>query len=538
MVSACADARPASRSRSHTPRPTRAPPRRRRTQRLSDADLLVNRKPALPARGRPTHENARSQGKRPFVGKRVAEVRCTLAPMQTQESVPSARQDPELLVGDSDAPPPPMLSGTPLVGHLFDFLRDPFELFIRGYRTHGPIFRVRVPGRSFVAMSGAEGIRFVAKHEKDVFASGPIFDDFVRLVGGRRALVNVDGDIHADLRKRFRPAMSRSTFEQALPRVREVTQERLLALDGTVVPIERFARDLVFHQLSAIMGVGTLDAESIQDPLIRVMHTALEVTVARRWPGFMLKDPRFVRSLAQVKRMALELASHGRADDPSEGLFPVLRRAVADGVLDEVDVPMLALTPYFAGIDTVAASLSFLLAEVLRDPSLRARLREEAASASASDAQGRGYLDRLVRITAAKDESMRCHPVILTMIRRAMKPFRYNGYAVKAGEDVMISIGAQHVMSEHFPDPRRFDAERFLRADTPKPPAGAFGPYGGGAHSCLGAALADAQLVATLAHLLEHADLELLEPERPLRTVFDPYPLPADDRVRVRLRRQ
>lgn len=457
--------------------------------------------------------------------------------MQLQDTPSIGRSEPELVIGATNAPPPPMLSGVPLLGHLPDFLRDPFELFIRGYRTHGPIFRLRVPGRSFVAMAGAEGIRFVSKHEKDVFETGPIFDDFVKLLGGKRALVNVDGDIHAELRKRFRPAMSRSMFERTLPRVAEVTRARLAALDGQELDLERFARDLVFHQLSALMDVNSRDAASMQDDLVRVMHTSLEVTVARRWPRIMLKDPRFVRSIERVKAMARELTARTNPDDPTEGLFPVLRRAVADGIIESGDVPLLALTPYFAGIDTVAASLSFLLAEVYRDPALRERLRQEAIEASKSDAQGRAYLERLVRITAAKEESMRCHPVILTMIRRVTRPFTYNGYRVDAGEDVMVAIGAQHVMSEYFADPRRYDAERFLRTDTPKPPPGAFGPYGGGAHSCLGAALADAQQVATLAILLEHGDLSLAAPERPLRTAFNPYPLPQGDRIRVRLAR-
>jgi len=56
-----------------------------------------------------------------------------------------------------------------------------------------------------------------------------------------------------------------------------------------------------------------------------------------------------------------------------------------------------------------------------------------------------------------------------------------------------------------------------------------------GPHTCLGAALADVQIIATLALLLELADIELIDPDRPLEMKYTPYPLPKGDQLRIRL---
>jgi cytochrome P450 len=79
--------------------------------------------------------------------------------------------------------------------------------------------------------------------------------------------------------------------------------------------------------------------------------------------------------------------------------------------------------------------------------------------------------------------------------------------------------------------------------DAPRPPRLSGAPLLGNLpeflspHTCLGAALADVQVIATLALLLELADIELQDPERPLEMKYTPYPLPEGDKLRVRLRR-
>jgi len=74
---------------------------------------------------------------------------------------------------------------------------------------------------------------------------------------------------------------------------------------------------------------------------------------------------------------------------------------------------------------------------------------------------------------------------------------------------LLISVGANGLMEEYFDEPEKFAPSRFIGPDQVKPEPGALNPYGMGPHTCLGAAMADVQVIATLALLLERADIEL-----------------------------
>ena len=447
------------------------------------------------------------------------------------------RAEPEVRPGDFGAPAPPNLPGAPLLGNLPEFLRDPYGMFIRGYRDLGPVFSTRFVGRRMVVLAGAEGLRFLSKQGRELLSSKPVWNEFVSLFGGERALVSADGEFHAELRKRLRPAMSRSTLEERLPEVREVVDRCLARWDGQTVDVERFTRDLVFHELAALMDMGGVDPDEYYEDLLRVMHTSIEVTVGRRWPRFLLWDPRFRRAKQRITDMGIDLFRTISESNPEDGLFPILRRCVQDGLLGERDVPLLAITPYFAGIDTVAATLSFVLSAVYRRPELQAKLLAEVKAANGASSSGRDWLARLELAEAVKLEASRRYPVTLTVVRNAHAPFVYAGYQIQAGEQLLISAGANGLMKEYFDDPEKFDPSRFLRPNPVKPEAGALNPYGMGPHTCLGAALADVQIISTLALLLERADIELLDPDRPLEMKYSPYPLPKGDKLRIRLRR-
>lgn len=450
---------------------------------------------------------------------------------------PAPRKEPEVWEGDHDAPRPPRLSGAPLLGNLPEFLSDPYGMFIRGYRSLGPVFSVRFLGRQMVVLAGAEGLRFLSKQGRELLTSKPVWNEFVSLFGGERALVSADGAFHAELRKRLRPSMSRSTLEKRVREVRQVVQRCLRRWDGQTVDVERFTRDLVFHQLAALMDMAGVDPDEYYEDLLRVMHTSLEVTVGRRWPRIMLWDPRFRRAKQRITTMGINLFRTVSESNPEDGLFPILRRCVQDGLLDDRDIPLLAITPYFAGIDTVAATLSFVLSAVYRRPELQADLRNEVEAASSASPSGREWLDQLELTEAVKLEVARRYPVTLTMVRHARAPFVYAGHQIHAGDQLLISVGAHGLMDEYFDEPETFNPARFLGPNAVRPEPGTLNPYGMGPHTCLGAALADVQVIATLALLLELADIELQDPDRPLEMKYTPYPLPKGDKLRVRLRR-
>jgi cytochrome P450 len=90
-------------------------------------------------------------------------------------------------------------------------------------------------------------------------------------------------------------------------------------------------------------------------------------------------------------------------------------------------------------------------------------------------------------------------------------------------------------MEEFYPNPQKFDIDRYEkpRAEHLKP--GAYSPYGRGPHTCLGKSLAEVQIALSMARLFYRLDLALEPADYTLKTKTAPTPGPAMDfKVRVK----
>jgi cytochrome P450 len=109
-------------------------------------------------------------------------------------------------------------------------------------------------------------------------------------------------------------------------------------------------------------------------------------------------------------------------------------------------------------------------------------------------------------------ETLRLYPPVYLMLpRRALHDLEIDGYLVAKGEIVLVSPYAMHHRADYFPEPDRFDPERFTpRAEDALPPH-AFMPFGAGPHSCLGEgfALMEAQFI--LATVVQRVTFALVE---------------------------
>ena len=94
-----------------------------------------------------------------------------------------------------------------------------------------------------------------------------------------------------------------------------------------------------------------------------------------------------------------------------------------------------------------------------------------------------------------------------------------------------MSCYVQHRLPWHWPNPERFDPDRFLGP----PSFGTYLPFSIGPHTCLGKSLAEVQMALSMARVFHKLDLELEPPDYVLKTKSAPTPGPAMDfKVRVK----
>jgi cytochrome P450 len=289
-------------------------------------------------------------------------------------------------------------------------------------------------------------------------------------------------------------------------------------------------RRLVTDQIGMVT-TGFQPGDRFQDVLIW-LQTAMNVTVVKLWPSLMTKRPAFKNADANLREFGLEVLKFHRENKPEDVGRP---RDLIDDMLDnlrpdgqpftEQDLLSQTYGPFFAGIDTLASTIAFGLYSILKQPELRARIEAEAAELFGSEKLDLMQLRKMPVLHAAAIETLRRYPVAPFTPRNVTEPFDFAGFHFEHGTEIMIAQTITHLLPEYYKDPYTFNADRHLDGGD-NPPVGVFAPYTLGAHTCLGAGMAESLLMLNLAAILHYTSPSLSSPDyvAPIKSLPLPNP--------------
>ena len=435
----------------------------------------------------------------------------------------------------------PQAAGLPLLGNVFGMAGDVRAFLLREYRQHGPIFRVRALNYRWVALVGPEANVFATQISPTHFRSWEPYHEFSAALGAHRVLLSMDGPEHLRMRRLLVKGYSPRTLESNLDLVHDITRR---AIDewtpGQPIGIQHTMQRIITEQIG--MFSSGLSSEEYLDDLIYFLAMVLQINVTKRLPKTMERLPKYRRSRRRVTELYQRImeAHQGerRPDQPLDFVDELLEVSQTDPqFLPETDLFANVLAPYLVGMDTSASVCAFMLYALLQHPDILEQMRAEVDQVYEDgplNPEGLHKLDVTRRVAL---ETLRMYPVIPALTRTVSNSFEFEGYRVPAGAQVMLGTTVGHHLPEYFPDPDRFDIERYSRERAEHLQPGAFAPFGVDRHRCIGSGLAELQIILTLATIVREADLELERPERPLKIKRSPAPHP-DDSVRMRLVRR
>ncbi len=175
-------------------------------------------------------------------------------------------------------------------------------------------------------------------------------------------------------------------------------------------------------------------------------------------------------------------------------------------------IPDETMTLLFAGHTTAAAALAWtwLLLDAHPDAEhlLAAELRglPEGHPVSVSDLPMLPYARRLI------DEVLRLYPPTWITGRVAVAEDWLDGQSIPAGAIVLLSPWAMHRHPLFWPEPERFDPQRFSPAERARRPAYTYLPFGAGPRVCIGQGFAVMEMLLALATLARRYRVRLLSP--------------------------
>jgi len=214
-----------------------------------------------------------------------------------------------------------------------------------------------------------------------------------------------------------------------------------------------------------------------------------------------------------------EIAHRRRSGERGLDLLSLLLDATdEDGSrLSEQELRDQVMTLLFAGHDTTTSTVTFLFYELARNPEELEPLYAEGDEIVGDRAPSAADLTAgMPRLDMALDETLRLYPPAWIGPRRSIEPFELCGVRVPGGVDVNYCSWASHHLPDVFPDPERFQPERFTAEAKAAMPKGAYVPFGGGSRTCIGMRFGQLEIKAIATAILRRYRLELVNPYTPV----------------------
>ena len=387
------------------------------------------------------------------------------------------------------------------------YARDPFGSSLRDLARYGdPYTAPTVFGPQVVTADPAVVESVFAADPASFAATGAAL---LGPVMGASSVMLIDGDRHRATRKLLAPPFHRAAIERLGDAIVEVARHRVGELPrGRAFDIHGVLREIASDVIVRIVfGATDATARTLTAQLFDIARTLkptflLVPALRRRWAG-LSAWARFQRACERSEALVAELIAARRDAPPSADLLGILlgARDAAGAPPSEREVWEQLMTFFMAGHDTTASTLAWAVQLVHRDPVVRDRLRAEVAGATDTAA-----LAALPYLEAVCLETLRLCPIAPFIARALRRPFAVGARELPAGASLAISIIGIHRRPELYPEPERFDPERFVgRSYAPSQ----FLPFGGGARRCVGAALAMLELKLVLGVVMRAPPLRL-----------------------------
>jgi cytochrome P450 len=411
-------------------------------------------------------------------------------------------------------------------------LGHPILLFEHLHRTYGNIACYRLFGTPIVFLNDPEYIREILITQASAFVKERTVRRMKLLLG--EGLITSDDPIHIRQRRIAAPAFHRQRInaygDQIVACAAGLSQrwgqraQNARTLDIGAASME-LSLEIVARTLFATEV--TDDIRRINDEVNTVMELYNFIVAFPRIEAFMhLPLPgitRFRRSKARldavVDRLIREHKDASARGEPDRGdLLSMLlaARDTAEGAADDQhaqqgmsdeQVRDEVLTIFLAGYETVANGLTWTWYLLSQHPEGEARLHAEldAVLGTGDDARLPTLADYpALRYTEQVfAESMRLYPPAWAMGRMSTRAIQLGPYRIPPGAHFFFSQYMMGRSAEYFPDPLRFDPDRFTPENKAARPKFTYFPFGGGSRQCIGESFAWMEGVFSIATLAQ-----------------------------------
>jgi cytochrome P450 len=423
--------------------------------------------------------------------------------------------------------PPDRFFGLPLADRM---RRDRLGTLERLAKQYGDIVSFRLGRQLFALLNHPDYVEDVLITRGRLFKKGRALERAKRLLGD--GLLTSEADLHRRQRRLAQPAFHKQRIagyaDAMITRARRMADEWR---DGQTLDVATEMNRLTLMIVGeTLFGADVeADATGVREALTAVFEV-FPITMSPLAPLLerlpLPKVRRYEQAQSRLDRVIYKMIDARRHSPDARGdLLSMLLLATDDegdgsGMSDK-QLRDEVMTIFIAGHETTANALSWTWLLLARNPAVEGRFRAELEAVVGNRLPAAEDAGRLPYTRMVLAEAMRCYPPAWAIGRRAMEDFEIGGYTIPRGTVVLVSQYLVHRDSRFYPEPDRFDPDRWLPERVKARPKYSYFPFGGGTRVCIGESFAWTEGILVLATLAQRWRLESLEPgEVPIQTVL------------------
>lgn len=413
--------------------------------------------------------------------------------------------------------PPKMPGALPIFGHMLSFGKNPFQYMMTLRNTLGEIGEFRMFHQKMVLMTGPEANEAFFRAADAQLDQSQAYK-IMTPIFGKGVVFDAPPHKKDQQLKMLMPVLRDKPMRgYAQVIVQEVEQMVADWGDSGEIDILEFMKELTIYTSSHCL-LGDEFRYELNEEFAKIYHDLEKgvnplafVFPYLPLPVFRRRDKARVRLQELVTGI---IAKRAQKTEKSEDAFQLLIESKYDdgSHLSAHEITGMLIGTIFAGHHTTAGTAAWTLLELARRPEQLNLVLKELDTHFGVD--GEVTFQSLREIPALEStikEVLRLHPPLIFLIRKVMKDFHFKGYTVKAGKYVCASPRVSHRIADVFPDPEKFDPDRYSEARQEDAKPFSWIAFGGGKHKCTGNAFAMLQLKAIFSILLRRYTFELID---------------------------
>lgn len=367
-------------------------------------------------------------------------------------------------------------------------------------------------GRRVYFINDAFEVRRILTRRHAKYIKGPGFERVKMLLGN--GLIVSDGDVWRRSRRMIQPAFGRQNVHRLMQVMVECSERRAthwaeLARAGTSCNITSetsdFALELILISIFSddyhdkIMTAGENPFAFLSRDSTRDLSVVLKVRKLRELLLDIIDDRRSGNHADEFDFLSMYIEATDKDGTPFSN----------DELLDEL------MTLIVAGFETSANTLNWAWYLLADRPDVEERLIAEAqqfmpnASELNADALG-----EMVYTQQVLEETLRLYPPVWLFTRRSQEFDDLEDFDIVPDSDIYLSPFILHRTKHYWPDPERFDPDRFVITDKPKKDRPYF-PFSLGPRRCLGEYFSFLEMKIHLGLLLPRFRMQLMDAAAP-----------------------